>query len=76
MSSKVKAKFKCESVTNFETAKEVNLSPVLQGSDENKSFSKYTPSGRLSMRIDNETEAGEYFKPGEEYYLTLEKAEK
>lgn len=73
--STVKAKFKCESVTDFGTAKEVKLSPVINGSDENKQFSKYTPSGNLSMRIDNETDASEYFQPGQEYYLTFDKAE-
>lgn len=72
----VKAKFKCEAVTNFETSKEATLSPVINGSEENKQFSKYTPSGRLVIRIDNETQAADYFSPGEEYYLTFERSGK
>ncbi|OCK53186.1 hypothetical protein BA768_01125 [Chryseobacterium sp. CBo1] len=71
----VKAKFKCEAVTNFETAKEVKLSAVYGTSEENKDFSKYTPSGHLSIRIDNETEASTYFEPGSEYYLEFSKVE-
>lgn len=71
----VKAKFRCEAVTNYETAKEVKLNAVYGTSEENKDFSKYTPSGSLSIRIDNETQASEYFEPGKEYYLEFSKAE-
>lgn len=73
---KVLAKFKCDSVTNFENGKTVNLSPVQSGSEENKAFAHYTPSGRLEMYIDNGTEAANLFEPGEEYFLEFSKAEK
>ncbi|RKT01114.1 hypothetical protein [Chryseobacterium defluvii] len=71
----VKAKFKCESVTKFEQGKEVKLHAVYGTSEENKQFSKYTPYGQLSIKIDNETEASDYFEPGQEYYLEFSKAE-
>lgn len=72
---KVKAKFKCESVTNYEQAKEVKLSAVFGTTEENRQYSKYTPSGHLSIRIDNETEASNYFEPGKDYILEFSKAD-
>ena len=42
--------------------------------DENKSFSKYTPSGSFEMMITNEALFGN-FKPDEEYYFDLTKVE-
>ena len=69
--SKVEAKFKCQSVECFEFSKKVKAQPVLSGSDENKSFAKYTPNGLLEMAIDNETNAADFFQPGIEFYVTL-----
>lgn len=48
------------------------------GSDceENKSFSKYTPSGNLEIAISPETKAHNYFKEGREYYLRFERVQK
>ena len=42
---KVRAKFVCTGVGKAEgsESKNVSFSPVISGSDENKSFSKYTP---------------------------------
>lgn len=74
MSKKVLCKFKCNSVKNFENQKEVSLNPVMGGSEENKSFSKYTPGGELRMMIDNETEAADLFTPGKDYFMTIEAA--
>lgn len=76
MSEKVRAKFKCNSVTDFGQQKEVSLSVVISGSEENKTFSKYTPVGELKMRVDKETSAFDYFQPQKEYYLSFEEAEK
>lgn len=73
--SKVKAKFRCESVTDFGQQKRADLRAVTTGSDENKTFAKFTPSGTLSVTIDDETPAAGFFKPGEEYTLLFEKAE-
>jgi hypothetical protein len=70
----VKAKFVCQSITEFTTGKKVDFIPVMSGSEENKSFSKYTPAGSLYLSISPETQAHDYFKVGAEYYLTLEEA--
>lgn len=76
----VKAKFICNGVSKFKFNKndigytKVTFHPVTTGSDENKEFWQYTPSGNLEMTIKNEA-AEKYFEVGEEYYLTFEKAE-
>lgn len=71
----VRAKFKVESVTNHANGfGEVSMAPVTTGSEENKSFWKYTPSGSLKMSIDNPA-ALEQFKPGKEFYVDFHEAE-
>lgn len=69
----VKAKFKCDSITQWTGQREAKLSPVHSSSDENKQWSQFTPSGQLTMTITN-PEAYEQFEVGVEYYLTIEKA--
>ena len=71
----VRAKFKCTSVTNYESSKGIELSAVISGSEENKSFSKYTPSGHLRIGIDNDAPASNFFTPGKEYYIDFQEAE-
>jgi hypothetical protein len=70
----VRAKFKCSEVTETESGKKVVLYPVISGSEENKAFFKWTPSGKLEMGIMNDGAANE-FKPGQEYYVDFTKAE-
>ncbi len=70
----VKAKFICQLVTDNGTQKVAQLNAVYGGSEENRSFSKFTPSGQLTITVDNETAAAGFFQPKEEYYLTFEKA--
>jgi hypothetical protein len=76
----VKAKFICNTISHSKFNKNdvgsatVTLTPVTCGSEENKEFWQYTPSGRVEMQIKNEA-AEKYFEIGEEYYLTFEKAE-
>ncbi|ARK13037.1 hypothetical protein A6C57_23360 [Fibrella sp. ES10-3-2-2] len=72
--SQVKAKFICNTITDNGTQKTANLTAVYGGSEENKSFSKYTPSGQLNITIDNETSAADFFQPKQEYFLTFEAA--
>lgn len=43
------------------------------GSDENNTFAKYTPSGMLSLTVANPALLGQ-FAEGEEYYLDFTKA--
>ncbi len=71
--NKIRAKFYCNNIEAFPTAKQkvVKLRAVTSGSEENKSFSKYTPSGLLELNISDETPAVDFFQPGEEYYLDI-----
>ena len=76
MSITVKAKLVVVSVTPSEgEQKIVKFLAVTSGSEENKSFSRWTPSANLEMIISNETPAGEFFEEGSEYYLDFSKAE-
>lgn len=70
----VKAKFKCDSITTYEHSKEVKASPVYGTSGENADFTKYTPSGQLTMLVSEESKAADFFEPGKEFYLTFEQA--
>lgn len=71
----VRAKFKVSSITQHDdNLVDINMSAVTGGSEENKQFWKYTPSGQLTLQCLNPS-ASEYFKPGEEYYLDFTLAE-
>lgn len=74
---KVIAKFTVEGeIINEEyNNKTVTFRAVTTGSEENKSFAKYTPYGSLVMTIDESTSAYNYFETGKEYFLTFEAAE-
>jgi len=64
------AKFVCRESHPMEGEQhEVIFSAVMDGSDENKSFSRWTPVADLKMIISNETPAATFFEPGKEYYL-------
>lgn len=74
MSKTILTKFKVGSVTNFGNDNEgVNMTPVVSGSEENKSFSLYTPSGKIEMHITNPNCIG-FFVPGKEYYVEFKEA--
>lgn len=75
MSKKIKAKFKCHVVHDFGSQKKVDFTVVTSGSEENKSFSKWTPSGDLSLTVTDETLAFDHFVPGKEYLLEITEAE-
>lgn len=66
----VRAKFYVYSVTRT-TGGSVNvqLQPVTSGSEENKSFWQYTPSGKLEMNMNAGVAAADAFEPGQEYYI-------
>ena len=73
---KLLAKFKVGSVVDFgNNNKQANLSPVVRDTEENKTFSLYTPSGSIQLHITN-PEALDFFEAGEEYYITFEKSVK
>lgn len=69
------AKFKCGSVQNFGNNNiNANLSAVTNDSEENKTFSVYTPNATLNMHITN-PEALDFFEPGKQYICRIEEAE-
>ena len=72
-----RAKFRCTSmkVTQYNaSAKEYEFDAVCQDeTDENTRFHKYSPSGKLTILVDNENVK---FELGENYYLDFVKAPK
>jgi len=65
----VRAKFKVESVTQYTWGDVIKMNAIeYDGTDENASFSKFTPSGTFEMSVTNENIVGNY-KAGQEYYL-------
>lgn len=50
----ITAKFWLQSITETTSGFNVVLQPVTDGSDDNRQWSKYTPSGRLEMSITND----------------------
>lgn len=70
----VRAKFKVETVTHNTSGASVQLVPVINGSEENKQFYKYTPAGSIQLSTVNAA-AAEQFKPGDEFYVDFTKAE-
>lgn len=52
---------------------EIVLEPVTCGSDENETFYKYTPWGRIELGTVNVT-AAERFEEGKEYYIDFSPA--
>lgn len=70
----VRAKFVCNAVTDFGFSKEVKLTAVHDTSTpENERFNKATPSGTLTMAINN-PDASVQFKPGMSYYVDFSAA--
>lgn len=73
-----RAKFMCSSVEDYGMSKKVNLSVIYEGSlgdnEENKRFTKATPSGQLWMTIDNPAAAIQ-FMPGKAYYCDFTEAQ-
>lgn len=72
----VKAKFRCygKFTNGWGPSKTVHFHAVYGNQGDNASFSKSTPTGSLSMVIEDETSAADYFEEGKDYYLTFEKA--
>lgn len=65
----VRAKFKVTAITEVSGgAKEIKLYPVTSGSDENKEFFKYTPSGEIRLGVLNES-ASNQFAIDEEFLI-------
>lgn len=67
----IRAKFQVLSVDNrIGGAQNIEAQPVMSGSKENESFSKWTPGGHLKLQITN-PDAQNFFKPGMEFFLDM-----
>lgn len=75
----VVAKFRVSSIEDFGYSKQIKLSAVYEGSlgenEENKRFTKATPSGEIKMMVDNPY-ASDQFEVGQEWYITFEPVSK
>lgn len=69
----VTAKFVAQFKQPSESGFYVTLGAVTSGSEENKSFFKYTPGGQISLYTVNQ-EAADQFVVGKEYYITFTEA--
>lgn len=73
-----RAKFRCNKVEAYGQSQKVSLSAVcadtMGDTEENKSFTKWTPWGELNMTVDN-PRAAVVFEEGAVYYLDISRAE-
>lgn len=70
----VRCKFIVERVSeNMYGCATIHMIPVTSGSEENKKFWEYTPSGKLEISTTNK-EAFHQFEIGGEYYIDITKA--
>lgn len=69
----VRAKFKVSGKTAGDEGGNVNLEAVTDGSEENKKFFRWTPSGRISLGTVNQA-AFDAFEDGKEYYVDFSPA--
>ena len=66
-----RAKFVCEHLDQQEGQQHVTAYAVINGSEENKSFAKFTPGGNLSLFISEDTQAYGQLVPGQEFYVDI-----
>ena len=77
----MRAKLKINSITQFQGMEVLEMAAVCKeggypedGSDEDNTFARWTPTAGLKMSITNPDLLGK-FKPGEKFYLDFTKAE-
>lgn len=73
----VRAKFKVDKVNPIDENDQggvVQLSPVTNGSDENKEFYRYTPGGHILLNTINQKALDE-FEIGDEFYVDFTKVQ-
>lgn len=70
---KTRAKFSCTEVKEFDADSRatITLTPVYSGSDENREFYAWTPSGSIVLGVLN---ADHGFKRGYDYYVDFTEA--
>lgn len=70
-----RCKFQCQSVTKAKYGEKLlytaEFQAVYAGSEENKKFFEWTPSGTLRLGVYKE----DLFEPGKEYYLDISECE-
>lgn len=70
----IRAKMKCHKVdTTLPENVAVTLTAVVDGSEENKSFAKWTPAASVNISISNPA-ALNAFEEGKEYYVDFSPA--
>jgi hypothetical protein len=77
MATRVRAKFRCASITDFGgTSKQVSLSAIYapDANGEDAGFTKATPWGEIKMSIDNPAAAVQ-FEIGKNYYVDFSPAD-
>lgn len=68
-----RCKFQCDRVSqNSNGSKDVEMSAVVSGSEENKQFWKWSPSGQFKLNCLNPDVV---FEPGKQYYIYIGLAE-
>lgn len=70
---------RCKVTCNYIHQSDVNgshliFTPVVDGSEENKQFFKYTPGGQIQFYVTNEAVASR-FEMGKQYYVDFSQAE-
>jgi hypothetical protein len=70
----VRAKFRCNSITEYDYQTSAKLNAVHSNEGENKDFTKATPNGSLDISIDKDVPASTFFKVGKLYYLDFSEA--
>lgn len=72
----VRAKFHCHFIQKAEddSHRTIHMSPVAADTEENKTWSKYTPGGQLTMYVSNPAAFGQ-FEQGKEYFIDIQPAD-
>lgn len=66
----IRAKMQVNEVTSSVNSDKVSLSPVIGNSEDNKSWARYTPAGKLELQIDNPALKGAV-KAGQQFWVDL-----
>lgn len=71
----VQAKFECNSIVPGNGTNTTHFSAVYGNGEANKEWAYATPYGQITMGINTEMPASEYFKRGKKYKVTFEEIE-
>ena len=71
----VRAKVRITSIEKFVGQSVMKATPVTGSAGDNADYSKYTPSGAISLNISDETKAATFFEVGKEYYVDFTPAD-